>query len=136
MTAQAPMVAMPAPRKDLDTTAGPPPTLWSVSSNGRVQRSKDGGKTFEQIHIAHGVKFRAIAALGNDVWAGGTGGALFHSVDGGATWTRAGVNFEGNAVTETITDIQLHGSQHLATTTASGSQWISEDSGQHWQTQP
>ena len=28
----------------------------------------------------------AIAAVGDDVWAGGAGGALYHSANGGATW--------------------------------------------------
>ena len=64
------------------------------------------------------------------------GGALFHSVDGGATWSRAGINLDGNTVTETITGIQLRDPQHLTVTTASGSQWVSEDGGQTWQKQP
>jgi photosystem II stability/assembly factor-like uncharacterized protein len=136
MAAQAPIVETQATHKKLELGAGLPAALWSVAANGKVQRSTDGGKSFEQIHIAHGIKFRTIAALGNDVWTGGTGGALFHSVDGGATWTRAGVNFAGNAAAETITDIQLHDSQHITATTASGTQWASEDGGQHWQKHP
>ena len=48
-------------------------------------------------------------------------GALFHSADGGATWNRAAINFEGNTVTETIVGIQLRDPQHLTVTTASGS---------------
>jgi photosystem II stability/assembly factor-like uncharacterized protein len=124
------MVAMRAGNTEMKV--GPPSALWSVNSDGRVQRSTDGGKTFEQIKVAHGIKFRAIAALGNEVWAGGAHGALFHSADGGATWNRTGINFEGNTITETITGIQLHDPQHLTVTTASGSQWFSEDGGQHW----
>lgn len=134
MIAQAPMAGMPASRITAANPVGPSPTVWSVSANGKVQRSLDGGKTFDRIHVAHGIKFRAVAALGNEVWAGGTGGALFHSASGGATWTRAALNFNGN--TETITGIQLHDPQHLTVTTASGSQWVSEDGGQNWQKQP
>lgn len=136
MSAQAPMVAMQASRKGNGFAASPPAALWSVSPDGQVQRSTDAGKTIEQIHVAQGIKFRAIAALGNDVWTGGAGGALFHSVDGGATWNRADINFEGNVVTETIAGIQMRDPQHLTVTTASGSQWVSEDGGQHWQKQP
>jgi len=133
---QAPVGEMQAFRKDIESGARPPAALWSVSSDGIVQRSTDAGKTWERIQFTHGIKFRAIAALGNEVWTGGTGGALFHSADGGAIWTRAGINFAGTTVTETIAGIQLLDPQHLTVTTASGSQWVSEDGGRHWQKQP
>ena len=136
MRAEAPMGAVRAFRASSDSEAGPPAAFWNVAPDGQVQRSTDGGKTFEQIPVAHGIKFRAIAALGNDVWTGGAGGALFHSVDGGATWNRADINFAGNTVRETITGIQLRDPQHLTVTTASGTPWVSEDGGQHWQKQP
>jgi hypothetical protein len=137
MAAQAPMPPLRTSRQDIAPGAGQPSTLWSVSLDGKVQRSTDGGKTLEPIPVAHGIKFRAIAALGNDVWAGGAHGALFHSTDGGATWTRAGITFKGSTITITITEtimsIQLRDPQHLTVTTASGSQWVSEDIGLHWQ---
>ncbi len=136
MSAPAPMGGMLAFRKENELGVGPPAALWSVSSDGKVQRTKDGGKTISEIPVAHGIKFRAIAALGNDVWAGAEGGALFHSADGGATWNRAGISIEGNAVTETIIGIQLRDPQHLTVTTASGSPWVSEDGGQHWRRNP
>jgi hypothetical protein len=134
--AKTSMGALQASRKDMGFAASPPAALWSVASDGNVQRSTDGGKTFEQIHVAHDIKFRAIAALGNDVWTGGAGGALYHSLDGGATWTRVVLNFGGNSVTETLAGIQLHDPQHLTVTTASGSQWASEDGGQNWRQKP
>jgi photosystem II stability/assembly factor-like uncharacterized protein len=110
--------------------------LWSVSTDGAVQRSVDGGKTFHEVQVAPGVEFRTVAAIGNEVWAGGTGGVLFHSGDGGATWTRTLLSSEGNTITETIIRIQLHDPQHLTVTAASGSQWSSDDGGQAWQKQP
>jgi hypothetical protein len=130
VAAQTPMVAMRVGNTEMKV--GPPSALWSVNSDGRVQRSTDGGKTLEQINVAHGIKFRAIAAFGYQVWAGGTRGALFHSADGGTTWNRISINFEGNMIRETIMGIQLHDPQHLTVTTASGSQWVTEDGGQHW----
>ena len=136
VTAQAARSEMRASRKDMEFGAGQPAALWSVSPQGKVLRSTDAGKTFEQVHVARGIKFRAIAALGNDVWTGGTGGALFHSTDGGANWTRVSLNFGGSTVTEMITNIQLRDRQHLTITTASGAQWVSEDGGQNWQKKP
>ncbi len=131
--AAVPVVKMRAVRS---YAGGSPTALWSVASDGRVLRSTDGGKTFEAIDVAPGIKFRAIVALAGEVWAGGTGGALFHSVDGGATWNRTLLSSEGNTVTETIARIEWHDPQHLTLTTASGSQWTSDDGGRHWQKQP
>jgi len=122
--------------KELKLKAGPSADLWSVSSDGNLQHSFDGARTFQSIEVAHGVKFQAVAANGSDVWAGGAGGALYHSIDAGATWTRIAINIEGNTITETISAIQLRGPQHLTVITTSWSAWVSEDGGQHWQKQP
>jgi photosystem II stability/assembly factor-like uncharacterized protein len=122
--------------KGLKLKASQPADLWSVSSDGKVQHSVDGAKTFQSIEVAHDVKFQSVAANGSDVWAGGSGGGLYHSADAGATWTRIAINFEGNTMTETISAIQLYDPQHLTVITTSGSAWVSEDGGQHWQKQP
>ena len=136
VAAQARMSEMAASRQVMKLVAAPPTALWSVSTDGKVQRSVDSGKTFEPVPVAPGIRFQAIAASGNDVWAGGAGGALFHSLDAGATWTQVAINSGGNTVTETVAAIQLRDPQHLTVTTASGSSWISEDAGQHWRKQP
>ena len=122
--------------KESKLKAGTAADLWSVSSDGKVQNSVNGAKTFQPIEVAHGVKFQSVAANGDDVWAGGVGGALYHSIDAGATWKRVAITFDGNTMTETISAIQLHDSQHLAVITSSRSAWVSEDGGLHWQKQP
>jgi len=137
-----PMMALAHPsslqgsRQAAQIGAAPMAAIWKISSDGRVQRFTSGGKAWQDVHVANGIEFRAIAALGADVWVGGTGGALFHSADMGATWTRVDINFEGGAVTETITGMQSNDPQHLTVTTASGSHWASEDGGEHWQRKP
>jgi photosystem II stability/assembly factor-like uncharacterized protein len=134
--AQASRFGVGAFSKELKLKAGLPAHLWSVSSDGKVQHSVDEAKTFQSVEVAHGVKFQSVAANGSDVWAGGAGGDLYHSIDAGATWARIAINVEGNTMTETIAAIQLHDSQHLTVITTSGSAWVSEDRGQHWQKQP
>lgn len=136
VTAEAPMLQTEAFGKKSRNRAARAAALWNVSSDGKVQRSTDRGRSYEPVQVAQGIKFRAIAALGNEVWAGGEGGALFHSADGGATWTPVAISSGAYAVTETIAAIQLHDPQHLTIIMASDSQWVSEDAGQHWQKQP
>jgi photosystem II stability/assembly factor-like uncharacterized protein len=115
-----------------------PATLWTISSDGKVQRSDDRGKTWDEVHIDDPVTFRVIQAMGRDIWAGGSGGALYHSSDGGATWTRANLSSGGNPVTETIVAIisSARNLQYITVRTESGEQWTTEDGGQHWQREP
>jgi len=136
MTAHAAIGSMRAMGKAIEILPVPRIALWRVSADGQVQRSADGGKSYETIHVTDGVKFGVIASLRNDVWAGGTSGTLFHSTDGGVTWVQVAIPFAGGTVTEIITGIQLLGPQRIAITSASGARWVSEDQGQHWQKQP
>jgi photosystem II stability/assembly factor-like uncharacterized protein len=113
-------------------------SLWSISASGKVQRSDDGGKTWEEARVDEGVTFRAIQAMGTDVWAGGSGGALYHSSDGGATWKRVNLSSGGSPTTDTIVAIVSppRDLQHVTVRSASGEQWTSDDGGLHWQKEP
>jgi Photosynthesis system II assembly factor YCF48 len=77
--------------------------------------------------------FHAVAANGPDVWAGGTNGMLFHSLDAGAHWTRivplsSGITLSGDIVTVDFTD-----PQHGRVSTSTSEIWITGDAGQSWQ---
>lgn len=136
MMAQARMGALQASTRHLEMASSPAMTLWNVSADGNIQRLNTGGTAWERVHVANGVAFRAVAALGNDIWAGGSGGALFHSPDAGATWARVDINVQGNTVTEIITGLQASDATHVTVKTASGSEWVSDDGGRHWQKRP
>jgi photosystem II stability/assembly factor-like uncharacterized protein len=125
-------------RAELESAMAPPAALWSISGSGKVQRSNGGGKTWEEVRVDDRVTFRVIQALGREVWAGGSGGALYHSSDGGAIWTRVNLSSGGSPTTEAIVLIvsSLHDPQHVTVRTASGEQWDTEDGGQHWQREP
>lgn len=81
------------------------------------------------------IVFRAVSAAGAEVWAGGVSGVLYHSSNGGESWTRvvpaaAGVTLTGDIITVEFTD------QHNGKLTTSRPEtWTTADAGQSWQKQ-
>ena len=121
---------------NLNRAVAPVAALWSISTSGKLQRSQDSGRTWEEVRVDDAVTFRAVLAMGRDVWAGGS--ALYHSSDGGAMWKRVNLSSGESPTTETIVSI-TSGSrdlQHITVRTESGEQWTTEDGGQHWQREP
>lgn len=105
---------------------------WRVSSTGAVERSADG-KSWVKIEVDPGVTFRALSSNGGDLWAGGTGGALFHSADAGRSWSRVKVGDDGIWITDAITAVDFPGPRNGFVTTASGAIWATQDGGRTWQ---
>ncbi len=120
----------------LMSTVARPGALWSISPQGKLQRSADGGKNWQEVGVDDKVEFRVIQANGRDIWAGGTGGALYHSSDGGAAWTHVNPASGAAPTTEAIVSISCSASdlQQITVKTASGTQWVSDDGGRHWRT--
>jgi len=120
-----------------------PAALWSISAapgsagkaRGVVERSLDSGKTWEVAALGDDVSFRAVASAGLNVWAGGTGGALFHSADGGAHWEQIAVIDNGARLTGTIVNIDARDANLIRITTNSGEKWFSSDGGRRWERQ-
>jgi Photosynthesis system II assembly factor YCF48/Putative zinc-finger len=143
---------------------------WTVSSSGVLQRSFDGGDTWENVNPALTVAssgarlakentagadvgsfieakknqkaeaaqypapvFRAVASEGLEVWAGGSGGALYHTCDGGNRWSRVTPSVLGVALTGDIIAIQISDPQHGEVSTSTGELWATSDNGQTWQ---
>ena len=121
---------------NLNRAVAPVAALWSISTSGKLQRSQDSGRTWEEVRVDDAVTFRAVHAMGKDVWAGGS--ALYHSSDGGAMWKRVYLSSGESPGTETIVGI-TSGSrdlQHIMVRTISGEQWTTDDGGKHWQREP
>jgi photosystem II stability/assembly factor-like uncharacterized protein len=125
-----------AARSESKSKRGPRGALWNISASGKVQRSEDNAKSWEEVQVDDAVTFRVITASGGEVWAGGSGGTLYHSSDGGVNWQRVNLESGGSSVTEAIVGIRVRDPEHLTVTTASGEQWVTEDGGQHWQREP
>jgi hypothetical protein len=97
-----------------------PSVRWSIGgeSRGVLQRSDDGGATWTIVSLAGEVSFRAVTSSGDDVWVGGSAGALFHSSDQGAHWQR--ISF---GATGTIVAIKTGASGEAEVTTDDGRTW-------------
>jgi hypothetical protein len=81
--------------------------------------------------------FRALSVSSNaaEVWAGSSGGALYHTTDAGNNWARvlpaAGVNLTGD-----IVSIQFFDPRKGTVTTSTAEVWTTPDAGQTWHKQP
>ena len=104
---------------------------WVISAEGRVQRSLDNGQSWKGTALDKHIKFRTVAAAGSEVWAGGEGGALYHSSDSGAHWTRASLPAE--LASATIVRVEFTDARHGRLTTSAGETWATSDSGATWQ---
>lgn len=131
---------------------------WSISAQGSLQGSFDGGKTWVEVNPdsvaskagnAHNFAtknkaavqgnprrvFRAVSAAGTEVWAGGSAAMLYHSVDSGLHWARVVPSESGAALTGDITSVEFSDSQHGRITTSAGEVWITADDGKTWRRQ-
>ena len=108
---------------------------WSITPSGKVQRSQDGRKTWEELDVDKNVVFRVVFAVGADVWLGGSKGALYHSTDGGQHWTRVTIATGSTTVADDVIHIEFKDTQHGTVGTAAGDTWTTPDAGQHWQKQ-
>jgi len=79
------------------------------------------------------VVFRAVAANGPDVWAGGSGGHLYHSTDAGAHWVQVVPSWSGMQLTSDIVSLQFADPPQGRIVTSSNEIWTTADAGQTWQ---
>ena len=79
--------------------------------------------------------FRAVASNGADVWAGASGGFLYHSTDAGSHWTRVVPSASGASLTGDIVSLEFVDPQHGRVVTSIPEIWVTSDSGQSWQKQ-
>src|SRR3984957_8241401 len=79
--------------------------------------------------------FRAVAATGPQVWVGGSGGILYHSVDAGNEWTRVVPASGGMVLTGDIVGVEFSDAQHGKIRTSTAEVWSTGDAGQTWQKQ-
>jgi hypothetical protein len=108
---------------------------WTLTAEGTLQQSLDGGITWRRIHVSRGLTFHAVAAEGQSIWLGGKKGVLFHSSDAGQHWTQMQPTAKRNLPASDIIGIEFEDYQHGKLTTASNESWTTSDAGQSWEKQ-
>jgi hypothetical protein len=136
---------------------------WMVNS-GRLQRSLDQGQTWQDVNVAANADtgaslevaiatskagktrkdkkavstapvFRAVAANGPDVWAGGTAAALYHSSDAGAHWMQVTPASQSATLSGDILTLEFPDAQYGRISTSTGEVWSTSDNGHSWKKQ-
>ncbi len=97
-------------------------------------KEKDADKKLGKQEVASPI-FRAVTSAGSDVWAGGSAGALYHSLDAGNHWTRVVPAAAGAILSGDIISVEFSDSQNGKVTTSSPEVWTTSDAGQNWQRQ-
>jgi hypothetical protein len=106
---------------------------WTLSSDGALQRSLDAGKTWQIIPVPGNATFRALAAVGAEIWVGGASGALYHSSDAGEHWVQVKPVADGKALTAGIISVEFSDARHGKLATTGDETWTTTDGGQSWQ---
>ncbi len=140
-------------------TSSAPAPRWTINATGGLQRSFDQGTTWQSVDvnanpvsfadatsiqiagdISHAKSrkmpspmFRAVAATGTDVWAGGSGGALYHSTDAGDHWARVTPSSSDAILTGDVVSVEFIDMQHGKVSTSTAEVWTTSDAGQTWQ---
>src|SRR2546425_10552609 len=104
---------------------------WNLSSEGILQRSFDG-RTWQAVPVADNAVFRAVSAVGPEIWVGGNAGSLYHSSDSGQHWTQVKPAVNGSPLTADIVGIEFADAQHGKLTTSNRETWTTSDAGQSW----
>jgi hypothetical protein len=106
---------------------------WTLSAEGRLQRSLDAGKTWQVVAVDGKAGFRALAVNDSDIWVGGSVAALYHSTDAGEHWTKIRPSADGKALTADIVGLEFTDAQHGRLTTGDHEVWVTSDGGASWQ---
>jgi len=115
--------------KSPEAEAGANLQLAMRASRGKAI-AKDKGEALER---EAPIVFRAVAANGPDVWAGGSNGALFHSLDAGLHWVKVEPTWSGVLLNGDIVSLQFANTQQGRILTSSSEIWTTADGGQTWQ---
>jgi hypothetical protein len=103
---------------------------WSLSQ-GLLRHSLDGVSWQTALQLDH--PLLSFGALGNDVWAGGQAGTLFHSGDNGTTWTQVRPSTKSESLNADIVAIEVRSAVEVVLSTRNNESWTTADGGKTWE---
>ena len=103
--------------------------VWRIN-NGRVQKLDSARNAFDDVAVSGASRLSVVASLANEVWVGGTSGALYYSNDQGAHWIP--VSTGGWSKDATFTGITPTALRSVEVHLSNGERWRSADAGASW----
>jgi hypothetical protein len=121
--------------QDVNVRATPAPAAASFEMAARSSLAKAKDSVEADKNENGPMVFRAIAANGMEVWAGGAAGQLYHSTDSGNHWTKVVPSAGGAVLTGDVVKLDFVDGQHGRVTTSTSEVWITGDDGLTWHKQ-
>jgi|SRR5579872_5645005 len=118
---------------NVKTTPAPAAANFEVMARSSLAKTKDSAKADKNGNGA--MVFRAVAANGVEVWAGGSAGQLYHSTDSGNHWSKVVPSVSGAVLTGDVVRLDFADAQHGRVSTSTSEVWITSDDGLTWQKQ-
>jgi len=106
---------------------------WRITPDGHLEHLAASGWT--RLLANQTATFRVVSVVGDHVWVGGNGGALFHSRDDGQSWEEVALSGLNGRETSIIVAIQFDDPQHGTVTTENGARCTTTDGGTNWNCQ-
>jgi Putative zinc-finger len=104
---------------------------WAITA-GVLERSLDSGQSWQEtLRADH--PLLCYANLGQDIWAGGQAGTIFHSADSGVTWLQVRPSIKALPLSSDITHIDVRGPAEVVISTSNHEVWSSADGGKTWE---
>lgn len=120
--------------QDVNVTASPDNAASMQLAVASRKVAKESAKKDAKV-LSPAPMFRAVAANGPDVWAGGATAALYHSSDAGAHWAQVIPSSESAILSGDILTLEFPDAQNGRISTSTGEVWTTADNGQSWKKQ-
>lgn len=111
---------------------GSPALQWTISPEGAIEHSANGGKTWQPASVPSGATFRALSAVGGNIWVGGNAGALYHSADFGQSWVKCEPAAGDKKLNQDIVRVDFSDALNGTVNATNGGVWSTSDGGRTW----
>jgi hypothetical protein len=104
---------------------------WHITPDGHLEQRNASGN-WTRVLAEQPITFHVVSVVGDNVWAGGSGGVQFHSSDGGQHWSQQPIGSPPDVETDTIVAIRFSDATHGVVTTEGRARWSTSDGGATW----